>query len=132
MPIWLRTSECRERVCHELVFDDLEHYGSGYSFPSNKRGKVSLLGWLRLRPIARKKLTYCRTHPEKFRRRVDRLEWTEFIPAAIECDGCGTKVVLENVCVKACPHCGKEYNDCDQLLALRPQWGRETGELDAF
>ena len=132
MPIWLRSSERKKLICCHLVFEDLEHPGSGFSFPCDPRGRVPLLEWLKLRPPARKNLADCREHPERYRKRVVRQEWTEFIPAVIECDACEARVVLESEWANACPSCGREYNGCGQLLAPRSQWGEESGEPGSF
>jgi hypothetical protein len=53
-------------------------------------------------------------------------EWSYTDPANGECS-CGNYVRLNNF-TNTCNQCGNDYNFAGQLLALREQWGEETGE----
>lgn len=116
-----------KRVKYDLVFDDLENPGCGFSFPCNHQGKATILHWLRLKPIARKNLAMVLKNPERYPSHLDKREWTEYIPAVIRCVVCGKEVTLNNAWASSCPGCGTEYNGGGQHLAPRSQW-EEMGE----
>lgn len=62
----------KKHVRYEVAFDDLEHPGCGFSFPSNRNGRITLLQWLKMHPHARKNLALCKANPAQYEKRVIR------------------------------------------------------------
>jgi hypothetical protein len=56
-------------------------------------------------------------------------QWTD--PAIGICDWCGRRVELASSYLNTCYVCGADYDGNGERLALREQWGEETGEHPA-
>ena len=89
-----------ERKHYKLCFDDAQVPGSGYSFPCDADGNIF---WYECKypDAAKKSLTFCLVHPEK---------WTEE-------SRCGRiEEIIDRGWYGVCPYCGYEFflseHDC--------------------
>lgn len=99
--------------------------GSGFSFPSDKRGNVDL-DHLAQRPAALENYHKCLDGTyDVIDNGVVVERWHSKESGYGYC--CGQKVYLDRF-TNTCDNCGTDYNSAGQELAPREQWGEETGE----
>ena len=127
MPKYTQKAWTETVVSHYRVFtyiNKLGWEGGGFSFPSDKNGKVDLM---ELAPIGRENYLRCIMGITKVRDDgVAKHVITNRHRACIECIDCGRNIGLYNN-TNTC-ECGADYNMSGQRLAPREQWGWETGE----
>ncbi len=117
-----------QRERKTIVSFELRFYydrNGGFGFPCNADGIVNKEN---LMEAAKKKLEWCKAHPEKFAQfnEVVAIRQTVIEPAHGTCV-CGEVVILEDRYYGACqcPQCGRWYNLFGEELLPPDQWGNE-------
>lgn len=98
--------------------------GLGYTFDCDKDG--NLLPGTRPLSIDNHDRLMRGEYPEMKYQGIMRFNRTYVNPAIGLCE-CGSEVMLRGF-TNTCSKCGRDYNFNGDLLAVREQWGEETGE----
>lgn len=103
----------------ELFFEDIQHPGSGFSFPCDAHGNTND-AWLT--PTQKINYQACREDTHRFRKppTIRKFAVTEFSHGAVECE-CGHVHDLA-AHITACSECGQLFNPVGQLLLPQTQW----------
>jgi len=120
----IKKRERIETVEYQRSFDWRDRPGSGFSFDADVEGNVDAA---KLNPSARENYEKCVSGEFDVVDKglvVYRNVYTE--PAVLKCD-CGAHMSLDGF-TNTCDGCSADYNMSGQRLALRSQWGEETGE----
>ena len=116
--MFIKKAKRKERYTYRHYFTLKEDAAYGSSFECDKDGKV-----LRQRSKKLFEDTMVNSNYQYEGIKESYNTWVE--PGIIKCS-CDRELILfgfTNTC-----DCGKDYNQSGQLLALRSQWGEETGE----